>query len=593
LSFFDELKRRKVFRVAAGYIVAAWALAQVADLVADNFNAPDWVMQMLLTLLVVGLPVALLLSWAFDFTADGITRTGSGGVDDSLVVSNKAVLGFAVGLIVVLPIVFFLMWPRGDRSVAVLPFEDVSPDGNQAYLGIGIADELRLELQYLEGLRVAGRTSSNAYAEEAGKSIGEALNVETILEGSVRKEEDRIRITVQLTNASDGFTIWSQVYDRELERIFEMQEEIATEVAGRLGVSLGVGSINAFHGAGTQNIEAYDIYLQARVDDWLPHHEPIPLLERAVELDPNYAVAWSALANRILGELWDAGPGESEAILERAHSLALRGAELDPESANVQSVLALIQMIRFDFIGSEEGHARAISLVGDRGMIERYALMLVRTGRTAYAQERMSTAMAQEPLGGRPPAFAWHASLAQGRFEEAQERSDWQLGADTIENNLDIAFNKDDPEALKAAIRAIPEANLSNDGPERRDQQLNRSFTHLFEPLIAEFDSPEQVFSILQDVYQDESLQWTRKLHDIAMSAAYFGHHEFALEVKTAEVRNAPLRMSAVWYPAMAEVRQLPEFKEFVSEFNVVEYWRAYGWADYCEPLGDADFRCR
>jgi hypothetical protein len=110
--------------------------------------------------------------------------------------------------------------------------------------------------------------------------------------------------------------------------------------------------------------------------------------------------------------------------------------------------------------------------------------------------------------------------------------------------------------------------------------------------LLAEFDSPKRVLSILQDVYRDESLQWPRKLHDIAMAAVYFGDPQFALKVKAEEIRVNPVRMAAVWYPVMSDVRQLPEFKDLVAELNLEEYWRAYGWADHCEPLGDNDFTC-
>jgi len=320
--------------------------------------------------------------------------------------------------------------------------------------------------------------------------------------------------------------------------------------------------------------------------------EPIPLLKRAIQLDPNYAAAWSALANRELVAIWDT-PEQTWAIVERAHELALRGAQLDPESAGVQSVLALIRMIRFDFIGSEQGHTRAIELYADRPTIERYALMLVRSGRNAYAQEQLGIAMSLEPLDGRPAAFAWHASLAQGLIAEAQERSNWQSEIDIIENNLDIAFNMEDPEALKAAIRAIPEANLSkNDPKKRRLEPLNLSYRHLFGPLLADFDSPERVLSLLQDVYQDKSLQWPRKRHDVAMAAAYFGDPRFALQVKDEEIRIGPVRMGAVWYPVMSGARRLPEFKDLVTELNLVEYWRAYGWADACAPLGDDDFTC-
>jgi TolB-like protein len=581
LSLFDELKRRKVFRVAIGYVVVAWVIVQAADLVADNFLAPAWVMQMIITLLIVGLPVSLLLSWAFDLTSDGIRRTASGDIEGSLVVSNKSVVALVGGLFVVLAVVFYLAWPRGDRSIAVLPFEDVSPDGDQAYLGVGIAEELRLELQYLEGLRVAGRTSSTAYAEEGSKSsIGEILNVDAVLEGSVRKEGDNVRITVQLTNAADGFTIWTQSYNRELEKIFEMQEEIATEVAGRLGVSLDVGGINAFHGAGTQNIEAYEAYWQARVNDWGGRNdqEVIQLLERAIQLDPDYAVAWSALAIRELSATWNAGADEAPEILERAHQLALRGVELNPDSGAVQSVLALIRMIQFDWIGSAQGHTQAIALLAVRPTVERYALMLLRSGRMADAQRQIGNSINIEPLGGRPPPFAWHVSLAQGRIAEAKERRNWRPGFDIAEDYLDIAFNIDDPEALKEAIRALPETNLS--------------YINLYGPLLAEFDSPERVLSILQDVYRDESLFWPRKLHDIAMAAVYFGDPQMALKIKGEDVRISPVRLTAVWYPVMSDVRRLPEFKDFVTELNLVEYWRAYGWADACTPLSDNDFTC-
>jgi len=252
LSLFNELKRRKVFRVAIGYVIAAWLVAQVADLVADNFLAPVWAMQMIIALLIVGLPISLILSWAFDLTADGIERTENGEIEGSLTVSNKPILALVSGLFVAVAVIFYVVWPRDDSSIAVLPFEDISPGGDQAYFGNGIADELRLELQGLDGLRVAGRTSSIAFAQEGSNTIGETLNVDSILEGSVRKEGSSVRITVQLTNVADGFTIWSKSYNRELENIFDIQEEIATSVAGELGVRLGVGAINAFRGAGTR-----------------------------------------------------------------------------------------------------------------------------------------------------------------------------------------------------------------------------------------------------------------------------------------------------------------------------------------------------
>ena len=213
LSFFDELKRRKVIGVGIAYTIGAWVFAQVAALVADVVFAQAWVMQVILALLVLGLPVSLILSWAFDLTADGIKRTDDGEVTGSLLVSNKLILILVSGLFITVAVTLFLTWPRDDRSIAVLPFEDISPGGDQAYFGNGIADELRLELQGLDGLRVAGRTSSIASAQEDSKTIGEILNVDSILAGSIRKEGNSVRITVQLTHVADGFTMMMAFID--------------------------------------------------------------------------------------------------------------------------------------------------------------------------------------------------------------------------------------------------------------------------------------------------------------------------------------------------------------------------------------------
>lgn len=561
-------------------MVGAWVIAQAADLIADNFLAPPWVMQMIITLLIVGLPVSLLLSWAFDLTADGVRRTGAGDHDGSLVVSNKAVLVAVVGLLVILAVVFYVAWPRGDRSIAVLPFEDISPDGDQAYLASGIADELRLELQHLDGLRVAGRTSSNAYAQDGGRAVAEALNVESILEGSVRKEGENIRITVQLTDAADGFTIWSESYNRELADIFAMQEEIATSVAGRLGVSLGVGSVNSFHGAGTQNVEAYEAYLQARVDDFSHSNEQnaIVLLERAIDLDPDYAVAWSMLALQVLSGTYDVSPDELPQVIERARELASEGVRLDPESAGGRSALALVQMNQRNWTGSEQSHLRAIEMLRDRPTLERYAIMLMRSGRMIEAEEQFLTAVSVEPLDGHPHSQIWHPFLAQGRVAEAQEVLDRYQATDLFEDNLDVAFNQSDSEVVKSTILAMPESSVA--------------FVNLYEPLLENFDSPDRILVLLEEVYRDESLRWPRKLHDISMAAAYFGYPQFALTVKGREVRAGVVRMHALWKPVMSDVRRLPEFKELVRELNLVEYWRTYGWADACKPLDEADFSC-
>ena len=174
--------------------------------------------------------------------------------------------------------------------------------------------------------------------------------------------------------------------------------------------------------------------------------------------------------------------------------------------------------------------------------------------------------------------MSWHASVAQEKYAEAREISDWPGAANPIENYLDIALNERDPETLKAAIQALPKTSVA--------------YISLYAPVLAELDSPESVLSMLRDVYEDDDLQWPRKLHDIAMLAAYFGDHQFALQVKGEEFRASTVRLATLWYPVLSEARQLPEFKQLVTDLNLVEYWRTYGWADACQPLGDSDFTC-
>jgi TolB-like protein/DNA-binding winged helix-turn-helix (wHTH) protein len=502
----------------------------------------------------------------------------------------KLILASAVTVALVTAIV---LWPSirnsiehssaeiDPASIAVLPFVDMSPDGDQEYFGDGIAEELRNKLTRLEGLRVAGRTSSFSYKESDDdlQTIGEALRVDSILEGSIRKDGDIVRITAQLINAVDGYYIWTDTYNRELSDIFAIQEEIAMSVAGALGVRLGVGGVNAFKGAGTQNVEAYEAFLKAsQLSDFTQFANKIRLLERAKELDPNYAAAWAQLGLITAATMWITLPDDAPAIIARAYLLVRRAVELDPASAEAQHLLATILYARWDWIGAENAYAKALSLHTDRPSVSQRANMLMRAGRSAMARRLYDMAESLEPLGGRPAELRFYVSLAQLRFTEAKEFAAWRREPSRTEYVLEIALNEDDPEGIKTAIRALPKTNISTGA--------------LYVPVLSAFDTPEMVLSTLRTIYADEGTQWPSKLHDIALLAAYFGDPEFALRVKAQEVRKTPVRQGALWYPVMSEVRRLPEFKELVTEINLIEYWGVYGWADTCRPLGEDDFSC-
>ena len=338
---------------------------------------------------------------------------------------------------------------------------------------------------------------------------------------------------------------------------------------------LGVGGVNAFQGAGTRNIEAYEAYLQGLGSE---SDESIRLFERATQLDPNYSAAWSQLGLRTLSTHWTSNPEEAPEITERAYAFVLRAVELDPDSAQSTSLLGTILYAKKDWIRGEATHFRALSLLSDRSNLSQYGYGLMRAGRSAAALKQWEKAEAVEPLGGRLVNYRVYVALAQGRFADAQEVLARSPESRTSDRRLIIALNEGDSEDIKATIAAMPPTAIST--------------TALYSPVLSVFDSPEMVLSTLRATYADNGSRWPSKLHDIALIAAYFGDPELALQTIGEEMRYTTVRLHAVWYPMMSEVRKLPGFKELVTDLNLVEYWRASGWADLCRPLGDDDFEC-
>lgn len=283
-AYFEELKRRKVVRVAIAYIVGSWLLMQVADATFEPLNLPQWSTTMVLWLLILGFPVAVILAWALEVTPEGIRRTKKRRKPVNV---NKQANG------------------QAEPSIAVLPFVDMSPEKDQDHFCEGMAEEIINSLARIEGVQVASRTASFQFKDTSMDidSIGERLNVNTVLEGSVRKAGEHLRVTAQLINVGDGYHIWSEGFDRELKDVFGIQKEIAENVAKAFKLSLGTGSA-ADEAAGqqpTQNMEAYEFYLRGRRhfyqfsdQGWKKAREEF---SRAIDLDPDYALAYAGLAD--------------------------------------------------------------------------------------------------------------------------------------------------------------------------------------------------------------------------------------------------------------------------------------------------------
>jgi len=331
LSLFNELKRRNVFRVGIAYVVAAWVIAQVADLVLDNIGAPQWVMQSLLLLLAIGFVVAIIIAWVYEFTPEGIKREGEVVRRESVTHHTAKRLDMiTIGLVVVaigLLLADRLLFERMDQnptaadaavsdaelqpaatnsaeatlkfnqSIAVLPFVNMSADSDNEYFSDGLSEELLNLLTKIPELRVAARTSSFSYKGRDVNitQIGEELNVTHVLEGSVRKVGNQIRITAQLINVSNGFRLWSDNFDRTLDDIFAVQDEIANAVVDKLRINL-LGIMPAVR---KTDPEVYSLYLQGNYFLNLQGVEnlekAVALLNEALAIDPDYAPAWVSL----------------------------------------------------------------------------------------------------------------------------------------------------------------------------------------------------------------------------------------------------------------------------------------------------------
>jgi TolB-like protein len=271
-SFFSELQRRNVFRVTAAYAIVGWLIAQIADLGLESFGAPDWVMKTLLLLLIIGLPVAIVLSWAFEMTSEGVRRETDAA--DALPVVPKS--GRKLDLIIIaclaIALAYFVYESREDagagsrivvdKSIAVLPFINIGGNTEDDYLSDGLAETLLHLLAQVEEIQVAARTSAFKFknTNEDVRIIGEQLGVATVLEGSIQRSGEKIRITAQLINVDDGFHLWSANFDRTINDIFVVQDEIAKSVVAALQVTL-LGDVQYSEGL---DPAAYDRLLRLR-----------------------------------------------------------------------------------------------------------------------------------------------------------------------------------------------------------------------------------------------------------------------------------------------------------------------------------------
>src|SRR5205809_1400705 len=339
-GFFEEVKRRKVYRVAAAYIIAAGGIIQLASAAFPAWELPNWALRLVIVLLLVGFPIALILAWAFDVTPQGIQATPELAVPRTHRRRNVIML-VATGVIVSAIAGFFLL-PRIssarkiDKSIAVLPFENLSDDKENAYFADGIQDDVLTNLSKIGDLKVISRTSVMPYRGKASnvREIGKALSVGAILEGSVRRVGNRVRVNVQLICTDTDEHLWAEDYDRELTDVFAIQTDLAQKIAGELRAKLSPSEKEQIQRKPTENGEAYLAFVQAHnlsclVEDREKLKQSEQLYARAIDLDPNFALAiahYSQLESWFL-HWFD----QTQERREKARALAERALQLQPD----------------------------------------------------------------------------------------------------------------------------------------------------------------------------------------------------------------------------------------------------------------------
>jgi len=464
-EFFAELKRRHVFKVTGIYGIVAFGVLQVADIALPRLGLPDWTVTFMLAVILLAFPVVLIIAWAFEVTPEGVKKTDDAAPGEiEAIISAPASQRWPAGLLALVGAAALLAggWWVGQRtggsaddpdteaalvsgvrlvdlaedprpSIAVLPFADMSSSQDQEYFGDGMAEEIINTLVKVRDLRVAGRTSAFAYKGENKdlREIGSELGVAYIVEGSVRKDGDKLRITAQLIDAADGTHLWSDQFDRALDNVFQIQSEIAEAIAEALTVPLGLDDASDLV-TPTSDLEAYDLYLAGRARLRARQEgvfEATELFEAAIARDSTWAPAWAGLADALELQLWYTDSTDEDVpfdeTLAEAEQAARRALELQPQNSTALIVLGSIHRDRYDWTESEGFYEQALALDPDNAEAHhQYGEFLRKRGRVAESVRSLDRATILDPA----PVRIWQLILSlryDDRWNETSATLEW------------------------------------------------------------------------------------------------------------------------------------------------------------------------
>jgi TolB-like protein/Flp pilus assembly protein TadD len=480
-SFFAELKRRNVYKVAVAYAVVGWLIAQVATQIFPFLEIPNWAIRLVILLIAIGFPIALIIAWAFEATPEGTKRTE---VADAMPTATRQkkrawIYVVVIGAAISVALFFIGRYTAGNnagaartelpaKSIAVLPFESLSEDKANAYFAEGVQDEILTRLAKVADLKVISRTSTQHFksAPDNLPQIAKQLGVMNILEGTVQKSNDQVRVNVQLINAMTDAHLWADIYDRKLTDIFSVESDIAKTIADTLQAKLTGSEIKMMTKTPTANNEAYELYLKGRFF-WNKRtaadlRRSIEYFNQAIAKDPGYALAYAASAQAWL--LLPAYNGGAPAdCFPHAEDTAKKALTLDDSSAEAHAALGDIKSLSFDFQGALLEFERAIQLNPNDATAHHWFgnQLLANTGQHERELAEMRRALELDPLSLVINTNFGVAYLNQGRTDEAiaQLRKTVEMDGSFYfaRENLGLALEvkKEIPEALAEFQKAI------------------------------------------------------------------------------------------------------------------------------------------
>lgn len=606
-SLLSELQRRNVLRAAVLYAGAVWALAQGLAQLLPLFGDYGWIARWFVIAGAVGFPFWVAFAWFYEFTPQGLKRESGIAPNGSVAHSTGRKLDKWIIAVLVVAVVLLLtntfVWhkgsgPNGDaasaippKSIAVLPFEDLSPAHDHGYFSAGLAEELLNALAKVQDLKVAGRASSFYYGSRNAdlRTIGKALDVANVLQGSVRTQGDAVRISVQLIRTSDGFEVWSQSYDGDLSNIFDVQERIARAITDHLKVVLTGSEQSRLVPVATTSAEAYADFVTAqtlvnkRVGDSLPR--AIALLKKATTLDPKFGRAWSKLAvayavlPQYTGADWSASWKTSD---DAAH----RALALDPGDAEAHAALSYNQFSQRHYLDMVEPMQRALELAPDKSAVNYWAANeLAAMGRTRAAEARIDKALANDPAN---MLLLFYKSMLRWREGD-------QAGALTYIHRsgvTDSPFGELMLEFYDAAHgdMAGSAVQFANSTSKMGTKISLADLQTIYRGTYGGAAQRQAALKIL-DAHPDDD--WTpTMLLQLGEPARSFDLYE------RGHSGLSDAYLNWLWQPEpwSRKARQDPAFQGFAQRLGMVAYWTHNGWPDLCKPAperGPGGFTCQ